>query len=260
MPYERALKEMGEHVWADRKMLWTEEALQRDPLFVEHREAFAELERIAQSPELRGHKQWRPYCAAFKPIIILRAMSEARKGDYVLWTDSSKYAGGAGLAVAADQLREGLRQLDERAPAQSLTALVHCGIDCTQPALRYEPQSRLISARTANGYEHLVPRAALFARAGLLTTHLIWKVSEGARQLALEWLQMALDQRQAFCASHTQDQAAMTVLAANRSLQLADMCPFMRPPWLKNKCHDTQKLLGAAIGALARGEFVMRPL
>ena len=50
--------------------------------------------------------------------------------------------------------------------------------------------------------------------------------------------------------------AAFTVLAANRSLdgtlELTDACPWLVPPWPKNKCFDQIKLLPAAVGALAR--------
>uniref|UniRef100_A0A7S2NFA2 Uncharacterized protein n=1 Tax=Haptolina brevifila TaxID=156173 RepID=A0A7S2NFA2_9EUKA len=106
----------------------------------------------------------------------------------------------------------------------------------------------------------MVLSEVLFARRGLLTTHLFWKVSSDARRMARAWLQLALDQPRAFCASHTQDQAAFTVLAINQSLPLINMCPFMRPPWLKGKCHDHQKLLSAVVGALGRGAFSMQKL
>ena len=129
----------------------------------------------------------------------------------------------------------------------------------------------LLGPRTVSAYAALVSdqqsgggggnlSTALLERHGLLTTHLFWRVSPAAVELAHQWLVMALDEPNAFCASHTQDQAAFTVLAANRSLPLADMCPFLRPPWLNNKCFDQQKLLSAAVRALGKGQFELRPL
>ena len=53
-----------------------------------------------------GHFSARPYCAAFKPLIMWIALTSSAPGDYVLWADASQYArnvtllGGLQQAVA----------------------------------------------------------------------------------------------------------------------------------------------------------------
>eukprot|EP00316_Scyphosphaera_apsteinii_P016369 CAMPEP_0119344648 /NCGR_PEP_ID=MMETSP1333-20130426/107078_1 /TAXON_ID=418940 /ORGANISM="Scyphosphaera apsteinii, Strain RCC1455" /LENGTH=375 /DNA_ID=CAMNT_0007357089 /DNA_START=13 /DNA_END=1141 /DNA_ORIENTATION=- len=250
--YEKSLHMLRQQVWADRKMLWTDVQLRQDPLFIEHSHLFSKLADITNSYPLLGHKQQRPYCDAFKPIMILAAMRKSsRPRDYVLWTDSSKY----NLPrLGAEDLLRALHMLGGR----SMTALLHCGCDCTTLSERYMSQTRLISRVTADLYAEIVPRPVLFSTHGLLATHLLWAVTDENKRLAEAWLQLAINHPRAFCTSHTQDQAALTVLAVNRSLQVVDTCQFMHPPWLNMRCYDELKVLQSAIGAIARGKFVMR--
>ena len=76
----------------NRTLLWNDSALFDDPLFARFRGAFGNLqeENLNRSDQFWGMKQ-RPFCAAFKPIILLRAMRSARKGDYIMWADSTMY-------------------------------------------------------------------------------------------------------------------------------------------------------------------------
>ena len=78
----------------DRFQGWTESDFLRDALTRRHLEAMLRLNRSQRESVLcKGLRRWcRPYCNAFKPVALLRAMQESRAGDYVVWADSSKYA------------------------------------------------------------------------------------------------------------------------------------------------------------------------
>ena len=49
------------------------------------------------------------------------------------------------------------------------------------------------------------------------------------RLLIWDWLALAVARPRGFCASHTQDQAAWTVLVLNRSLPLVNTGPYLYP-------------------------------
>ena len=90
-PYESSLQHLSRTAAAagfNRTLLWTRKAFLSDPLAQRHAEELAALDAAARSK--RKHP-YRPFCAAFKPIALWRAMLESNEGDYVLWADSSKY-------------------------------------------------------------------------------------------------------------------------------------------------------------------------
>ena len=255
--YEKSLRQMqNAEGFADRKLLWTEQELRRDPIFQQHVGTFELLERYTRNA---SHDQRRPYCAAFKPLMLLRALRTTCTGpsDYVLWADSTKYVD---LGFRLARMRGNLTHAARLLRGQSVYALVHCGVNCTVPWGRYIQQRHLIAATTAQAFSHMVAPATLFAQRGLLNTHMLWACTPENERLAEAWLQMALQDPYAFCASHTQDQAAFTILAINRSLRMLDPCPKLRPPWLHNVCFDREKDLRFVLGVVSRGSYAMSTL
>ena len=74
--YEKSLRQMqNAEGFADRKLLWTEQELRRDPIFQQHVGTFERLERYTRNA---SHDEHRPYCAAFKPLMLLRASCSRR--------------------------------------------------------------------------------------------------------------------------------------------------------------------------------------
>ena len=75
------------------------------------RVAFEELrhERFDERAQ-KLTKSFRPYCAAFKMVALWRALLQSDEGDYVLWSDSSRYSSNVTLLPglvggAVDMLR-----------------------------------------------------------------------------------------------------------------------------------------------------------
>jgi hypothetical protein len=65
--------------------MWTRKDLLLDPISVEFSAELRDLNKAALA-----QRSSRPFCAAFKPVVLLRAMLEAAEGDTVMWVDSSK--------------------------------------------------------------------------------------------------------------------------------------------------------------------------
>ena len=113
-PYESRLEQLRFSAAAagfDRTLLWKRSDVLADPLFQQSNisAAFDVMDaffRRYHHKKGTGHWSARPYCAAFKPVIMWRALHSSAPGDYVLWADASQYArnitllGGLQQAVA----------------------------------------------------------------------------------------------------------------------------------------------------------------
>ena len=73
-----------------KQLLWTLNDLLRDPIAQQFAQELMVLRQNYTRKKTR-HPDHRPFCAAFKPIVIWRALMQSREGDYVLWADASKY-------------------------------------------------------------------------------------------------------------------------------------------------------------------------
>ena len=90
-PYEGSLHTMGQfasRAGFNRTQLWRLPDFLADPLTRLHRE---KLNQMDHRDGAASKHPYRPFCAAFKPIALWRAMMQSREGDYVMWADSSKY-------------------------------------------------------------------------------------------------------------------------------------------------------------------------
>ena len=231
-PYETSLQRMRDarSSFGDAsKLLWTDAELRSDPLFVKHEAAFRELDDIASENGIVH----RPFCAAFKPLMLIRAMA-SRSDGYVMWADSSKYFNMSDQGQA-DSVRGALRKLSWH--GRTAFGLVHCSARCEEQDGPYARLSDLVNETAASLLDAGVP--SMLGRRGLLNTNMIWEVTDSNRQLAKEWLEMALGAPRAFCSSNPQDQSALTLLALRHRLSVYDPCP---------------KILSARLSALKRKE------
>ena len=227
-PYVRARERFRRHA-ADgafnSTVVWGESGVREDPLAADP--AFA-----AQFEALGRNRQRRPFCAAFKPLAIWRALERGCDGDYVLWADSSprhprqalNWTAGGGPAVrgAIAALR-----------GASAFGQVHCASRCELGHEEFFDSTRrmpglgaLVSERTSDGFVDLMrPNASVaLRRPHLLAANMLLRNEPINRLLVWDWLMMALARPSAFCGSHTQDQAAFTILAHNRTLPLVSFC------------------------------------
>ena len=113
-PFEDSLRRLWDESSAlfNRSVLWRGRAeVLDDPLARLYREVFLRLDAEATRRARGGKHPFRPFCAAFKPLAIWRALADGNDGDYVLWADASKYhinqsiARPASLWEAIDVLR-----------------------------------------------------------------------------------------------------------------------------------------------------------
>lgn len=94
-----------------RWLLWRRAELLADPIAHEHERAFSRLDSITRPPPKRWYlcgdgkpqRPWeppcvkamqfvrRPFCGAFKAVMLLRAFVAGSEGDMVMWADASKY-------------------------------------------------------------------------------------------------------------------------------------------------------------------------
>ena len=49
------------------------------------------MKSFARLIEAGARISGRPYCAAFKPLSLMRAMADYQEGQWLMWTDSSKW-------------------------------------------------------------------------------------------------------------------------------------------------------------------------
>ena len=117
-------------------------------------------------------------------------------------------------------------------------------------------ERRNIHPRTRFGFADLIAgdhRDFLY-RPHVLTSNMLLRNNADNRALIWDWLIMALARPEAFCISHTQDQAAFTILALNRSLPIVNPNPYEHSNGVCYKCcggKDAQTFLRA----ISRGAF-----
>lgn len=175
-----------------------------------------------------------------------------RAATDVIWADASKYFN---MSLTGD-----VRGAVNRLAGRSAYAFVHCGVNCTRRTQRYMPMGVLLNRSAIDGFAGLIPQRELgnrlYQRRGLMNAHMMWLASSQNRELARAWTDMALQRPESFCYSHAQDQAALTVLAINRSLPLLDTCEVLAGrKWLANKCCDEAKDLNLILDFVSRGNF-----
>ena len=287
-PYEASLQTLRGHARAagfDAVQLWTREELERDPIFRANLAILNGMERHAKA--LRSRHPYRPYCAIYKPIALWRAMLEAADNDYIMWADSSRHHvnqtfGGESVRTAATTLLRG-RKRSHKLPrpsrrwaqtpwyrgheqngwqplgVKSALGLMECSpIDCDGDLFRWNARSRSVNMVTATAYSDLISGSisAFMRRPHRLNTNLLLRNDERTRLFVWDWLGMALAKPSAFCSSYTQDQAAFTILADNRSFPLINHCVYLKVRGEFDACGRHSQRIDTFLGpVLSRGAF-----
>jgi len=264
-PYEtnvRAMVMYSRMIGFYNVLAWTEVEFLNEPLTRLHVKEFDVLKKSTNESFIchTFGKACRPYCAAFKPVALLRAMSDSPSGTYVMWADSSQYFnysyslrhhinGSLSVLSAVKMLVAGYPFPE---PA-SLYGVAHCdcgNMVCASNGAYVQPLGHVgdypwLDQFELSALQAMCPTGICAAVNDLWVEnpHLLLAKTHFNHQLLNQWLTMALQTPKAFCRSHSQDQAAWSMLVAQHHLPiLAFSCPYV----MKN---ISNVLLGLAAGA-----------
>jgi hypothetical protein len=221
----------------------------------------------------------RPYCAAFKPLMLLEAMEQLRLGDYVVWADSSKYHNYSRLLQAAEvpSVTDAIAALRDAGVEGGAYGLMACAPDCPITPCLPNSFGHGVSAATLRGFRahvaHENPNSvypadwhrdeALLRMPHILDSNILLQVNDANKGLVREWREMAVRCPWAWCGSHPQDQTAWTILTRAVGVPLVDVCAkLVRPPRGTqnfNDCHAETKDLNTFLRALATRRFSVIP-
>lgn len=288
--FERSLERLNQSALAtgfDRVLLWREADLLQDSLALQHREALNSLQREHLRSKAK-HSDSRPYCAAFKPLIMWRALVEADDDDFVLWSDSSQWHPEklrAGVREAADALTtqtprsaalprvgrawgatEWFQQHTRSGTWASRNVTNAVGViscssrDCEMDTFQANYRGTVINRETIAAFRDLVPGgdSTALRRPHVLNSNILLRNSVSTRLLVWDWLMMAITHPHGFCSSHTNDQAAWTLLVQNRSMPLINPCVYLGtlPPAMRNRgCERHYKKHNTFFDVLRRGLY-----
>ena len=165
-------------------------------------------------PAHATHRNARPYCAAFKPVVMWRALLESEPGAYVMWADASKYRSNVTLLPglrAAVALLQGERGRPAPPPALSgrwaraawwrrhqrreawaplaigsAYGQVTCSaFDCASDLYTWAGQTHAVNEQALAGFAEMVPDGrALLQRPLLLNSNLLLENTRPNRELA----------------------------------------------------------------------------
>lgn len=287
--FEKSMATMAKSARAagfDATFLGSRTTLRQDEVFHRYPAAMEVLDKFQTT---HGHQ--RPFCDAFKPIMLRRAMKAMREGDYVMWADASRYHIGrleplvhsaAGMLrrkrASSPAPRRNISKAWSKTPwyirhsvsgwtsraVRSAYGIIHCSSSCarqtatTNGAFTKQPagQVQMVDARTLRAYSGLLGTTSarsFLARPHVQATNLLLENTAQNRELVWDWLMMALARPDGFCHSHVQDQAAWTILVQNHSLPLINTCPFA--PDLQKGCAKHFKSMNAMLRAISSGMY-----
>ena len=76
-----------------------------------------------------------------------------------------------------------------------------------------------------------------------------------SRLLVWDWFAMAAARPQGFCMSHTEDQAALSLLVQNRSLPVLNPCVYLTHVQGYEKCYTHTKRANNFLALIAQGRY-----
>jgi len=218
-----------------RMLLWTHQDFESDPLYTKNKMRWAALQNKSLCTLI-----CRPFCAAFKPLVLWRALVQSSDEAYVVWLDADmlhqpQNLSGLNIGLVITSLRH--RRWDPPAcmsaslvapTLDSIYGIMHCAfqIDCSGSLLCMRNQDNYnVNAATLSGFGELVRRPETFSeQAHLHNSAIVLSNTEVNRNFTLQWLNMALENPHAFCSSHTQDQAAFTILVGHNAFPVLNTC------------------------------------
>jgi len=159
--------------------------------------------------------------------------------------------------------RSELRVSVRRVHGIDAALVMACPFDCAGSALCL-PNTHSFTDSFVREFAHLHAAEAR-ALPAVLATNVLLRHSETNRGFVLAWLQMALQRPVGFCATHVQDQAALSLLAHNHTRTLVNLCAFRatRSPSKRadgpGNCHRQTKNAGLLLRELAAGRYTLQP-
>jgi len=266
-PYESSLEAieafaplLGYH----NMLLWRESDFLDDPITKKHSATFKFLNvGTNQSIICSTWKRFcRPYCAAFKPVALIRSLLQPSKVDYVMWVDASKYSNYSltlqKLASFHVSIQIAVSKLQVGYPFHgppSMYGAAHCEHNhtlCQSNGAYMQPNRRLHPGwgPWLDQFEWSALQAfkisdpcELSNDLWLENPHLLLANTAFNFVLLQRWLSMALRTPKAFCRSHPQDQAAWAILVSHQRLPILSFDDQYRSKTLPNV------LLGLSRGA-----------
>jgi len=219
------------------------------------------FKQLAQE-NAQAYPQPRPFCAAFKPLILLHACQKSSDGDYVLWTDASKYVNYQNLGRWGLSIREAIGALTEAGASEGAFGLLACPFDCRRSACMSNGSGGKLSRATLEGFRKYIggDSRSILREPHVQDSNILMRVSSTNRQHLIDWLGMASESPRAFCHSHPQDQTAWSVLTRYKALPLIYVCASLNltdtATW---NCHREAKTLSAFLRSLQRRQFSVYP-
>lgn len=244
-----------------KSQLWTASNLEEDSIFKKYKVQFEKLFHMKNGYSSIGHQF--PYCGAFKPLALLRAMLESCTGDYIMWTDASRHLDvglkGANVLDAIHALRQehdfvarslnnawskvDLRSVSKRSHniyGQMLcsstaaygdllrkfgVAVEEGGNDDGRKLCEPNAPSNLPSVtETAFSSENTSNPSVGSVHINL--RNMLIENSPQNIKLMWEWLRLAFDDPVAFCAPWTPEESSLLYLLARHSLPVYSSCMF----------------------------------
>jgi len=266
-PFESNLKAMQEFAPAlgfHKVLSWGEDEFLVDSITVRHRLAFITLERNENESIIcrTWAKHCRPYCAAFKPVALLRAFQQMSEGDYVMWADASRYVNYSMLlwqmTATNVTIVDAVTQLGKRYAFQgspSMYGVAHCYHNnkvCASNGAYLQPAGNVnrssgpwLDQFELSALQELRPHnaCAILNDLWLENPHLLLANMALNHAILLQWLSLALNHPRAFCRSHSQDQAAWSMIVSEHKLPVL---AFANPYKMKSLANV---LVGLSTGA-----------
>jgi len=162
----------------------------------------------------------RPYCAAFKSVMLWYAMTKPNASDYVMWID----AGYDPTEKISGNVHQLVQRLNRQQDIRSLYGQAHCGM---KPGQRYmtnrNNKTNCINKNVAKDLREIV-QGRWEDRIHVLNAIIVLENTLFNRLLVWDWLSIYLAKPSAFCGTHVEDQASFTLLVQNRSLPIPNFC------------------------------------
>jgi hypothetical protein len=152
----------------------------------------------------------RPSCVFFKPVLMKHVMAESNEGDWIIWSDSSKYftngihGNMSSFVTILDELKL------ESFPGVALCGLANVDNGC-------------VSIETFRGLKLDTPR--YWFAPHFQNNFFAFKKNDVNQKFIEEWVQIMTNLDLA-CASGVDDQAPFSLLVTKYNLKFLNMCNF----------------------------------
>jgi hypothetical protein len=149
-------------------------------------------------------------CVLFKPVLMTDAMSRANDGDWIIWTDSSRYF----VNGIQESMREFIAKL-ESLHLNSFPGVALCGLT--------NVDNRCVSTKTFRDMNVDIPR--YWFAPHFQNNFIAFKKTDQNWAFLKEWSEYMIDMDVA-CGSGADDQSLFSILVSKYNLKFLNMCNF----------------------------------